>query len=151
VRGRPLKNEPQDGGVRRQFEWTELGTKPVAGAPPLPRIAGRRWLAVTRSWYRDWCRSPQASLFIATDWNALHRLALLVDEFWRGELRHAGEIRQLESKLGATVDDRMRLRLRVQLRGGVDQAADDKPAAAPARSGQRRRSDPRLALVESQV
>jgi hypothetical protein len=145
MRGRLPKAEPQDGGARRQFQWIELDGRPAVFAPPLPRIAGRRWLTVTRRWYRDWCESPQAVLFISTDWNALHRLALLVDEFWRGDVRTAGEIRQLEAKLGATMDDRMRLRLRVHLRGAA--AEPEAPPEAPPHP-RPARADARLKLVE---
>lgn len=144
MRGRPLKQDPQDGGARRQFEFTELGSDPVEGTPDLPKIPGRRWLKRTREWYEAWRSSPMASQFIGTDWEALFRLAALVDDFWRGDASKAGEIRQMEGKFGATIDDRMRLRLRVQTRGvKAEQDAGEQPAKR--RRGER--PDPRLRVV----
>lgn len=121
MRGRPLKAQPQDGGSRRQFEFTELGREPVKDAPQLGRRpGGGRWLVEVREWWETWRRSPQASQFVDTDWRTLRRAAFLLDLFYREPSASlAAEVRQIESKLGATVDDRMRLRLRIHSRGAA--------------------------------
>ena len=133
MRGRPLKAQPQDGGARRQFEFTELGREPVKDAPTLGRRpGGGRWSAATRDWFEVWRRSPQASQFVETDWSALRRCALLLEVFFADpSAALAAEIRQIEAKLGATVDDRMRLRLRVHSRPAVAESAEAEPEGRP--------------------
>lgn len=82
-------------------------------APALPNA--RRFLKATRDWYATWCASPQASAFTVTDWQRLHMLAPLVDQFWRGpDAKLMSEIRINESLLGATHVDRMRGRIKVE-------------------------------------
>jgi hypothetical protein len=75
----------------------------------------------THQWYEAWCRSPQAALFLSTDWMRLHQLALVVDFFHRADMRDRpkilGEIRLNESLLGATATDRLRLRWEVKPSG----------------------------------
>lgn len=104
------------GRDRSLFETTHLGASPAAGAPKLPN---RRKLQVeTREWWDDWAGSPQASQFGRTDWRRLLSLVPLVEAYWRaaGEgdsatlVKVAAELRQQEGKLGATPEDRMRLR-----------------------------------------
>jgi hypothetical protein len=132
-RGQVPKANPQDGGARRQLEWTELGGSPVKGAPALgKRPGGGAWLPEVRAWWETWRRAPMASQFIATDWLALKRAAFLLDQLYRGEgspSALAGEVRQIEGKLGATVGDRLQLRLRV--RGSSSPPAPDGDAPAP--------------------
>lgn len=76
-----------------------------------------------------------ASQFIATDWLALKRAAFLLDQLYRGDGSApalAGEVRQIEGKLGATVGDRLQLRLRVRAPGSKP-AADEGEKEEPAR------------------
>ncbi|MGC5319302.1 hypothetical protein ACPXB5_11250 [Micromonospora arida] len=74
----------------------------------------------TREWWEEWRRSPQAALFERTDWSRLKMLARIVDAYFRRPSAAAlGEIRMSEERLGATVVDRMRARIRI---------ADDAPA-----------------------
>lgn len=76
-----------------------------------------------------------ASQFIATDWLALKRAAFLLDQLYRGEgspSALAGEVRQIEGKLGATVGDRLQLRLRVRAPGSAP-PVDEGEKAAPAK------------------
>ncbi|MBA9002021.1 phage terminase small subunit [Thermomonospora cellulosilytica] len=99
--------------------------EPSVDAPPLPNA--KRYLKATRDWYATWCRSPVAAAFTATDWQRLHMLAPLVDQYWRGpSTKLMAEIRISESLLGATHVDRMRGRIKVQA---------DKPAPAAAAAG----------------
>lgn len=102
---------------------TELrgGTRQLASAstnaPPLPGAAeyGTRTLL----WYRTWCESENASQFTSLDWQRLHMIAPLVDAYFETDdpslkLRLIAEIRQNESKLGGTAEDRQRLRWKVE-------------------------------------
>jgi hypothetical protein len=68
--------------------------------------------AAVQHWWDVWASSPQAEVFHATDWERLQMLAPLVDAYYRRPGHNAlAEIRQNESLLGATVTDRMRLRM----------------------------------------
>ena len=93
----------------------------------------------TVEWYATWRTSPQAQLFQATDWSRLRLLASIVDAYYRRPSAAAlSEIRMNEERLGATVVDRMRARIRVE---------DDAPEATvtPLRAVARRDVAARLA------
>jgi len=124
---------------------TELESSPTGEPPPLPGAAG--FLEETRRWYETWAGSPQASQFLATDWQRLHMVARLVDLFFREpSSRMLAEIRLNEQKLGGTPEDRLRLRWRLSEAEREDERAG-KPAVK-SRPASRSRRDPRLALVE---
>lgn len=70
----------------------------------------------TLDWYETWRRAPQAPMFTGTDWQRLHMLAPLVDQYWlEPSTKLLSEIRLNESLLGATHVDRMRGRIKVEL------------------------------------
>lgn len=98
---------------RRRNAMPDQTVLPAGGftgeAPPL--AGSRGYLRRTRAWYRTWATSPQAATFIATDWLYLQETAQLVDSFFRGDLKVAAELRLRCAKLGATLEDRMRLRM----------------------------------------
>ncbi|MCP3801843.1 hypothetical protein NLX83_21490 [Allokutzneria sp. A3M-2-11 16] len=89
-------------------------------APDLPNASAfSEW---TRSWYETWTRAPQASAFVATDWQRLHMLASLVESYYaEPSAKLLSEIRLNESLLGATHVDRLRGRIVVSRE---DEAAD---------------------------
>jgi hypothetical protein len=104
VRGRPPKlpdklSRARD--ARRQRPWIELEGGPV----PPPRLRGARSLRPeTRAWWQAWRLRGIELGFIATDWQTLQMLVLLVDEFHRTRDarqrgRLAGEIRRNENRL----------------------------------------------------
>jgi hypothetical protein len=73
------------------------------------------WGAETCGWWDVWANSEQAGHFTATSWQRLRMLLPLVDAYWREPSRHLlAEIRQNESKLGATPEDLMRLRWKIE-------------------------------------
>lgn len=132
---------------RRELMWNDLGESPVPGAPTLPNAG--TFSAETRAWYATWRKSPQASMFAATDWQTLHRLAYLVDEFFRepNVAKHS-EIRNTEAKLGATVQDRQTLRWRIGSRGaGAPPKSPEPDGDVPERPAQVKKGDPRLKLA----
>jgi hypothetical protein len=148
MRGRPPKDNPQDGGARRSLEWTELGATPIPeeereelGRKP----GGGRWTTYTRRWWKVWAESPMASRFIGTDWEHLRKTAMLVDEYIR-QPTPAGfrAIEHAESMVGGTISARLQLRLRVHQRGqvGEERPAEERPQL------RRVAGDPRLALVK---
>ena len=69
----------------------------------------------TREWYDCWRYSPQAAVFLMTDWQRLKLLARLVDRYFERPNQLAlAEIRQNESLLGATHVDRLKARMKVE-------------------------------------
>ncbi|MEU2513768.1 hypothetical protein [Streptomyces syringium] len=66
----------------------------------------------------------QSQHWLETDWAELEITTRLVDAFFQGETRHAGEIRQRVGKWGATTEDRARLRM------SFDQQAREEAAKA---------------------
>ncbi len=90
-----------------------------AQAPPLPNAAS--YLPATLTWYKQWADAPHAAAFLITDWQRLHMLAALVDQYWRDPATSImTEIRLNETLLGATHVDRMRGRVK------IGPAAEDK-------------------------
>lgn len=130
-RGPLPKENPQrrnDGPAR------EIGGHGNVTAPPLPDAT---YLPQTIAWYEAWCNSEQASILTALDWQRLHMLAPLVDAYWQKPSKDLmAEIRQNESKLGATFEDRQRLRLKISAPESERLAGDEKPKS-------RERKDPR--------
>lgn len=132
---------------------TKLPRARTRSAKPPALPGARGFLAPTRAWYATWCSSPQAAQFIETDWLRLHMTARLVDQFYRTEFpleakQLMSEIRLNEQKLGATPEDRLRLRWRL---GEAEKAEEreQRKSAAPARS--RKSGDPRLKLIRGEL
>jgi hypothetical protein len=134
-KGRPA--ELDSARTRRRGGVRSLGGGGHSAAPP---PLGSGYSERTRAWYATWAKSEQASEFSPTDWQRLHMLAPLVELYFTSPSKDLmAEIRQNESKLGATAEDRLRLRWRI---GG--DAPDDRTEPA---AGSRARRDPRLDLV----
>ncbi|MGI5531536.1 hypothetical protein ACQEVX_30410 [Streptomyces syringium] len=89
----------------------------------LPKALGVTTGGAKRFW-KTWANSPQSQHWLETDWAELEITTRLVDAFFQGETRHAGEIRQRVGKWGATTEDRARLRM------NFDQQAEEEAAAA---------------------
>lgn len=87
----------------------ELG----AEQPELPaaRPSGDPWPAQTVTFWRMWQDSPLSADFTDSDWSFLLDTAVLHADFWSGDSRVAGELRQRVAKFGATPEDRARLRI----------------------------------------
>lgn len=80
-----------------------------------PDLPAGDWHAQTLTWWETWRRSAQAKTFIATDWDFLAETALLHTSLWLGNLAVAGELRLRTAKFGATLEDRARLKMQVDL------------------------------------
>lgn len=81
------------------------------------------WHPRTVQWWETWRRSAQAQVFIDTDWDFLLDTALLHHVMWtKGRWEFASEVRLRAAKYGATPEDRMRLKLKIE-------TAADKPAS----------------------
>lgn len=84
------------------------------------------WCSRTREWWETWRHSPQAQVMTDTDWESMLETAALHHVFWEGDTSVAAELRLRVAKFGATLEDRMRLKLQIDAPG------------APAASGARR-------------
>jgi hypothetical protein len=69
--------------------------------------------------------SPQAQQFTATDWSFLLDTALMHHTMWsKGRWEFAAELRIRSSKVGMTVEDRLRLRLAIETPDDVKRPVD---------------------------
>jgi len=113
---RGTMHAPKPDGQRRRRNAPTHGEQLVTPDDVVrgPELDGS-YSDATRSWYDTWRRSPQAQLFEATDWQRLAILAPIVEVYFaRPSAAALSEIRMNEERLGATVTDRMRARIRVQ-------------------------------------
>lgn len=70
------------------------------------------WPDATRRWWDTWGAEPMAQDFTATDWDFLLDSALIHARVWgEGELKLLPELRLRVAKMGATGEDRARLRI----------------------------------------
>ncbi len=108
--------------------------------PEIPNPDARRWHSLTlAAWEHAW-HSPMAGQWIETDKDALGRLAVLWDEFYREpNSQKMAEIRLQEQRFGLSPLDRSRLQWEVAR--GED--AEQKRAPKPSRQSS---TDPRKVL-----
>ncbi|MER6912248.1 hypothetical protein ABT354_11290 [Streptomyces sp. NPDC000594] len=95
------------------------------GGRALPKALGIQTSGAKRFW-KSWSRAPQTQHWLETDWTELEITTVLVDSFYQGNTRLAGEIRQRVGRWGATTEDRARLRMNFN-----EQAEHEAAAAAP--------------------
>lgn len=78
-----------------------------------------KWHPIVVRWWEAWRRSPQAvTMATDADWFELLACARLYQDYWtksRGRTMAAAELRQRMAKFGATHEDRLRLRLTIEL------------------------------------
>jgi hypothetical protein len=100
---------------------TKLAADGELRGPDLPE---GDWHPRTVAWWDTWRRSAQAQVLTPTDWDVLMETALLHTELWNGDTKAAAELRLRVAKFGATIEDRLRLKMQVD--------AEVKEAAKPA-------------------
>lgn len=84
------------------------------GVPTGPQLVGE-WSEAARAYWDTWRMSPQAKLFLDTDWMRLRMLLPLVNSYLSDPTaQKLAEIRQNETLLGATYVDRLRGRIKVE-------------------------------------
>lgn len=87
--------------------------------PTIRQATGRNdWGARATAYWETWRTSPQAQLFADTDWQRLAMIVPLVELYWDDggrmpDKQLLAEIRLNEERLGATVQDRQRLRMKI--------------------------------------
>jgi hypothetical protein len=106
---------PKDPSERRRRnaapEMAVVAPDDQVRGPELPD--GYEWPAATLAWWTTWRESPQAQMFLATDWDYLLDTAVLHAEFWLGDRSVEAGLRLRVAKFGATPEDRQRLRFSV--------------------------------------
>lgn len=105
---------------RRESELRVVEVDEEVRGPGLPEFGWwlpgeglQEWPPETVAWWESWRRSPQARLFLETDWSFLLDTALLHAEYWVGNRSVGAELRMRVAKFGATPDDRARLKIAV--------------------------------------
>lgn len=130
----------------RDAELQKLEADGELRGPGLPEGVlpdGESWHARTRAWWETWRRSPMAQTWLDTDWDFLLDTALLHHVMWtRGKWEFASEVRLRAAKYGATPEDRMRLKLKVETPQGAAP-----PVEAPRAVSSRRKN---LRIVDDQ-
>lgn len=140
--GRPPSDNPRNRNAKT-YEWSPVPNTPYDGpSPDLPPKGGRqRWHRETLAWWQAVRRMPHCRLWTATDWRFAIETAVLVEEFWRGEVARAAELRLRAAKLGLTHEDRLKLRIRYTHPAGDpdDQVVTKTPAAVARLDARRKR------------
>ncbi|WP_030706478.1 hypothetical protein [Streptomyces sp. NRRL F-2580] len=104
---------PNPNSARRNTDHA-LGERKLSGqigaGRELPKALGITTSGAKRFW-KTWASAPQTEDWMDTDWTELEIVTKLVDAFYLGDMKLAGEIRQRVGKWGATTEDRARLRM----------------------------------------
>lgn len=135
----PLPKDPSQ-RRRRNADIVATTTLPANGPDgPTPELpGGHDYDSRTLAWYETWRSSPQAATFLPTDWQRLHMLAQLVEQYWEEPRKDLlAEIRLNEGSLGGTAADRVRLRWTVA--EAEDGSEIRRPAKARGAAGRRDR------------
>jgi hypothetical protein len=94
---------------------------------------GEEWHPRTRAWWNTWRKSAQAQTFTPTDWDFLLDTALMHHTMWsQRRWEFAAELRLRAGKMGATPEDRMRLRMQIET-PGEELAAEPEPRTSRSR------------------
>jgi len=139
--GRPPSANPRNRNTK-SYEWAPVENTPfVDPSPDLPAKPGRqRWHRETLAWWDAVRRMPHCRLWKESDWRFAIETAVLVEEFWRGELEVAAELRLRSAKLGLTHEDRLKLRIRYTTPDTDTPVVADAPAAVARLDARRRLS-----------
>lgn len=112
-----MKGPPPSENKRRRNADTYAGLHTTVvddGEIVGPALEGASWSAAARSYWEIWRRSPMAKAFLETDWARLRMTLLLVEDYLKNPTaQKLSVIQSNEATLGATVADRLRLRMRV--------------------------------------
>lgn len=104
--------------------------------PELPEgvLDDESWHPRTVQWWNTWRRSAQAQTFTDTDWDFLLDTALMHHTMWsKQRWEFAAELRLRAAKFGATPEDRMRLKLKVEVPGETSKLEPSTPKDLSAR------------------
>lgn len=145
--GRGPAPKPEHMRSKKSSQPVALKTIEVEAArqPALPDdliIDGefRDWPEPTLRWWKTWGESPLTDSFTATDWDFMLDTALIHARFWLGDARQAAELRQRMAKVGATPEDRARLRIQFASADESEDRRDRRKSVAASASRSRMRA-----------
>lgn len=128
--GAKPKASPKHGHTASVVGWTEIPNVPFHGDhPELPDTRPVEWMtwedkkqvrnvedqdlrSETRAWWDAMSTMPHCVLWSMSDWVFAISTALIADMVFCGDRLAAGELRQREKIMGATLDSRRDLRIR---------------------------------------
>ncbi len=119
----PLR-KPDDRKARRNKDVIPLRVIERTPEPQPELPLGVEWHVQTVLWWHIWGRSELADDFTSLEWAYLTETALLVNEFWNGDMKVAAELRLRAAKFGVTPEDRARLRIQVVTAANVEDARE---------------------------
>jgi hypothetical protein len=126
--------------TNRKAGHATIAARPSPKIPPIPNPDRRKWHPLTRVAWRNAWLSPMASQWLVTDADALGRLALIWDDFYRRPSdKGLKEIRLQSALFGLSPLDRSRLQWAVSR----DDEVPDRRTELQAKTGTR---DPRHVL-----
>lgn len=114
--------------------------------PSIPNPDARTWHRLTKAAWNNAWSSPMASQWLDSDVDALGRLALLWDEFYKApsDAKVMAEIRLQEQRFGLSPLDRSRLQWEVNRADAADQQQDRRRETQRKRTGT---DDPRVLRI----
>lgn len=93
-----------------------------------------QWHPATVRWWQRWCDSPISDSWTGVDWSFLEETVVLHHEYMKKRTFTLGsELRLREAKLGATEEDRNRLRITSADADEKDEKRETRQAGASAR------------------
>jgi hypothetical protein len=129
-----LPEQRRNGNQKARGEWTEL---PRRVGHPVPALPEGDWhFRAVESW-GYWWSDPASSQWTDSQFPELVELLMLSDEFWRGNMARAPEMRLRSDGLGLTLKGKQDRRWRV--------VSEDAPVPAAVRPASERRA--RLKVV----
>jgi len=145
--GRGPSPKDPDKRARRNADPVASRTLPLvrSNAPTLPKDvlpAGIDWHPAVKRWWDAWRRSPLAADFTEVEWQEMLATAVLYHDFYSGDRKLAGELRLRMAKVGATSEDRARLRIVLADASAKEEKEPANPSAARQRYANVRRLAP---------
>lgn len=104
------------------------------------------WPSATVTWWKQWAEHPLAAEFTSSDWSFMLDTAVLHGAYWSGDLKVAGELRLRVAKVGATPEDRARLRITFATADDTEAKAKRKVGPSAESKPAKKRPDPRTHL-----
>ena len=142
--------KPKDPSSRARTNKSVIATKILTPTPIgclQPNLPdGIEWTERTVVWWKMWAAQPQAALFMDSDWEFLLDTALIHSKFWSGEMNLAAELRLRVAKLGATLEDRDRLKMQFATTDEVVERVKSRRERMSSKQPVKSK-DPRLTLV----